>query len=150
LRVHQENATAIAELLDRHPVVSKVYFPGLASHPGHAVAARQQKGFGAMLSVELHGGEAAVRAFVDGLKYFTLAESLGGVESLIAHPATMTHAAMSAEARAKAGISDGLLRLSVGIESAEDLIADLSQGLLRAERAIAAQAEEDERILVDA
>ena len=149
LRVHQENTTAIATLLDEHPVVSKVYFPGLASHPGHAVAARQQKGFGAMLSVELHGGEAAVRAFVDGLKYFTLAESLGGVESLIAHPATMTHAAMTAEARAKAGISDGLLRLSVGIESTDDLIADLSQALLRAERAIASQAE-NERILVDA
>ncbi len=154
LRVHQENATAIAALLDEHPVVSKVYFPGLASHPGHAVAARQQKGFGAMLSVELQGGahgrqEHAVRAFVDGLQYFTLAESLGGVESLIAHPATMTHAAMTAEARAKAGISDGLLRLSVGIESTDDLIADLSLALLRAERAIASQAE-DERILVDA
>ncbi|HET6783544.1 MAG TPA: PLP-dependent transferase, partial [Pseudoxanthomonas sp.] len=110
---------------------------------------RQQKGFGAMLSVELHGGEAAVRAFVDGLQYFTLAESLGGVESLIAHPATMTHAAMTAEARAKAGISDGLLRLSIGIESTDDLVADLSLALLRAERAIAGQAE-DERILVDA
>lgn len=149
LRVHQENATAIATLLDEHPVVSKVYFPGLASHPGHALAARQQKGFGAMLSVELHGGEAAVRAFVDGLQYFTLAESLGGVESLIAHPATMTHAAMTAEARAKAGISDGLLRLSIGIESTDDLLADLSLALLRAERAIAGQAEH-ERILVDA
>ncbi|HEY5971671.1 MAG TPA: O-succinylhomoserine (thiol)-lyase [Pseudoxanthomonas sp.] len=155
LRVHQENATAIATLLDEHPAVSKVHFPGLASHPGHAVAARQQKGFGAMLSVELHGGahgnqEQAVRAFVDGLKYFTLAESLGGVESLIAHPASMTHAAMTAEARAKAGISDGLLRLSVGIESAEDLVADLSQALLRAERAVAREHAEDQRILVDA
>ena len=150
LRVHQENASAIATLLDEHPVVSKVYFPGLASHPGHAVAARQQKGFGAMLSVELHGGEAAVRAFVDGLEYFTLAESLGGVESLVAHPATMTHAAMTAEARAKAGISDGLLRLSVGIESTEDLVADLSRALLRAERAVARGAAEDKRVLVDA
>ena len=150
LRVHQENATAIATLLDEHPAVSKVYFPGLASHPGHAVAARQQKGFGAMLSVELHGGEAAVRAFVDGLQYFTLAESLGGVESLIAHPASMTHAAMTAEARAKAGISDGLLRLSVGIEAGEDLIADLSRALLRAERAVAREDAEDKRVLVDA
>ena len=149
LRVHQENATAIATLLDQHPVVSQVYFPGLASHPGHALAARQQKGFGAMLSVELHGGEAAVRAFVDGLKYFTLAESLGGVESLIAHPATMTHAAMTADARAKAGISDGLLRLSIGIESTDDLVADLEQALSRAERA-ADLAAQDERILVDA
>ena len=151
LRVHQENATAIATLLDAHPVVSRVYFPGLASHPGHAVAARQQKGFGAMLSVELHGGEAAVRAFVDGLQYFTLAESLGGVESLIAHPATMTHAAMTPEARAKAGISDGLLRLSVGIESSEDLLADLSLALRRAERVAASQSQgQDQRVLVDA
>jgi cystathionine gamma-synthase len=151
LRAHQENAIAIATLLDEHPAVSKVYFPGLASHPGHAVAARQQKGFGAMLSVELHGGEAAVRAFVDGLQYFTLAESLGGVESLIAHPASMTHAAMTAEARAKAGISDGLLRLSVGIEAGEDLIADLSRALLRAERAVAREDVEDNKhVLVDA
>ncbi len=133
LRVHQENAAAIVELLDGHAVVSQVYFPGLASHPGHALAARQQKGFGAMISFELVGGEAAVRAFVDGLRYFTLAESLGGVESLVAHPATMTHAAMSAEARANAGISDGLLRLSVGIESSEDLLADLRAGLVRAQ-----------------
>jgi cystathionine gamma-synthase len=150
LRVHQENAAAIAALLDQHPAVSKVYFPGLVSHPGHALAARQQTGFGAMLSVELHGGEPAVRAFVDGLKYFTLAESLGGVESLIAHPATMTHAAMTAEARANAGISDGLLRLSVGIESADDLIADLSQALQRAQRTLARTAVEPQRALADA
>ncbi len=90
-----------------------------------------------MLSVELHGGEAAVRAFVDGLRYFTLAESLGGVESLIAHPASMTHAAMTAQARADAGIPEGLLRLSVGIESCEDLLADLELGLQRATRAAA-------------
>ncbi|WP_141453852.1 O-succinylhomoserine (thiol)-lyase [Pseudoxanthomonas sp. z9] len=146
LRVHQENADTIAGLLEHHPAVSKVYFPGLASHPGHALAARQQKGFGAMLSVELHGGEAAVRAFVEGLRYFTLAESLGGVESLVAHPASMTHAAMTAEARAKAGISDGLLRLSVGIEATEDLLADLSAGLARAQRA----AVEADRKLADA
>ena len=146
LRAHQENATAIAALLDAHPVVSKVYFPGLASHPGHAVAARQQKGFGAMLSVELDGGEEAVRAFVEGLRYFTLAESLGGVESLVAHPATMTHAAMTPEARAKAGISDGLLRLSVGIEATDDLLADISAALARAE----AVAAESKRKLADA
>jgi len=146
LRAHQENANAIAALLDTHPVVSKVYFPGLATHPGHAVAARQQKGFGAMLSVELDGGEEAVRAFVEGLRYFTLAESLGGVESLVAHPATMTHAAMTPEARAKAGISDGLLRLSVGIEATEDLLADLGAALARAE----AVAAESKRKLADA
>ncbi|HBK45125.1 MAG TPA: O-succinylhomoserine (thiol)-lyase [Xanthomonadaceae bacterium] len=137
LRVHQENADAVAALLDGHDAVAKVYFPGLASHPGHALAARQQKGFGAMISFELDGGEDAVRAFVDGLRYFTLAESLGGVESLVAHPASMTHAAMTAEARAKAGISDGLLRLSIGIESAADLVADLSAGLARAQAVLA-------------
>ena len=132
LRVHQENTEALVGLLDGHPAVSTLYFPGLPSHVGHALAARQQHGFGAMLSVELAGGEAAVRAFVDGLQYFTLAESLGGVESLVAHPATMTHAAMSPEARAVAGISDGLLRLSVGIEHADDLLADIGAALDRA------------------
>jgi cystathionine gamma-synthase len=129
MRVHQENASAIATLLDGHAAVEKVYFPGLPSHPGHALAASQQAGFGAMLSFELKGGEASVRAFVDALRWFTLAESLGGVESLVAHPATMTHAAMSAEARAKAGISDGLLRLSIGIEACEDLVADVAAAL---------------------
>jgi cystathionine gamma-synthase len=140
LRAHQENAQAVVALLDGHAAVRQVYYPGLATHPGHAVAARQQRGFGAMISFELAGGEAEVRAFVDGLRYFTLAESLGGVESLIAHPATMTHAAMTAEARANAGISDGLLRLSVGIESSADLVADLQAGLLRAQQAGAALA----------
>src|SRR5690606_37941605 len=142
LRVHQENAQAIAAQLDAHPAVSRVYYPGLESHPGHALAARQQKGFGAMLSVELGGEgelqEAVVRAFLDGLQCFTLAESLGGVESLAAHPATMTHAAMSPEARAEAGISDGLLRLSVGIEALDDLQADLAAALERAREVIEA------------
>jgi cystathionine gamma-synthase len=133
LRVHQENANAIAALLDAHPAVAKVHFPGLASHPGHAIAARQQSGFGAMLSFEL-ADEVEVRAFVDGLECFTLAESLGGVESLVAHPATMTHAAMTPEARAKAGIFGGLLRLSVGIEHIDDLRADLLAGLERVAR----------------
>jgi cystathionine gamma-synthase len=132
LRVHQENTAALVELLQDHPAVRTLHYPGLASHPGHALAARQQHGFGAMLSVELEGGEQAVRAFVEGLDYFTLAESLGGVESLIAHPATMTHAAMSEEARAAAGIGDGLLRLSVGIEHADDLVADIAAALDRA------------------
>ena len=135
LRVHQENTQALVELLDGHPAVRALHYPGLASHPGHALAARQQHGFGAMLSVELEGGEAEVRAFVDGLQYFTLAESLGGVESLVAHPATMTHAAMSAEARAAAGSSDGRLRLSVGIEHADDLVADIAAALQRAQDA---------------
>jgi cystathionine gamma-synthase len=132
MRVHQENTAAVAALLQAHPAVARVYWPGLPEHPGHGCAARQQSGFGAMLSFELHGGEPAVRAFLDGLHCVTLAESLGGVESLIAHPATMTHASMSAEARRAAGISDALLRLSVGIEDADDLCADLGAALERA------------------
>jgi cystathionine gamma-synthase len=133
LRVHQENAAALAHWLLDRPGVAAVHYPGLASHPGHALALRQQRGFGAMLAIELAGGEDAVRAFVDGLRCFTLAESLGGVESLIAHPATMTHAAMTPQARAAAGIGDGLLRLSVGIEALEDLREDLDDALARAQ-----------------
>lgn len=137
LRSHQENTQALVSLLDAHPAVRVVHYPGLESHPGHAIAARQQEGFGAMLSVELDGGVDAVRAFLDGLQCFTLAESLGGVESLVAHPATMTHAAMSPEAREAAGIGDGLLRLSVGIEHVDDLVADIAAALERAEQAVA-------------
>jgi len=129
LRAHQENANALADVLTRHPAVEKVYFPALPSHPGHALAARQQRGFGAMLSFDLTGGEGAVEAFVDGLTCFTLAESLGGVESLVAHPATMTHASMDAAARRRAGIGDGLVRVSVGIEATEDLVADFEVAL---------------------
>ncbi len=125
----QANAMAVADFLDRHPAVARVHYPGLASHPGHAVAARQQDGFGAMLSFELAGGVAAVRRFIAAVRFFTLAESLGGVESLVAHPATMTHADMGEEARAAAGIGDSLLRLSVGLEAEQDLIAGLEQGL---------------------
>ncbi len=135
LRVHQDNAAAIAAFLDAHPVVTRVFYPGLAAHPQHALTRRQQAGFGAMLSFELEGGEDAVRAFLDGLQCITLAESLGGVESLIAHPATMTHAAMAPEARRAAGISDALLRLSVGIEARDDLLGDLADALTRAEAA---------------
>ncbi|MCD9125471.1 O-succinylhomoserine (thiol)-lyase [Luteimonas fraxinea] len=137
LRVHQENTAGVVALLDAHPAVARVHYPGLVDHPGHAIAARQQSGFGAMLSFELAGApgvahEDVVRAFVAGLQQFTLAESLGGVESLIAHPATMTHAAMTPAARAAAGISDGLLRLSVGIEALDDLLIDIEAGLARA------------------
>ena len=132
LRSHAENAARLARAIVDHPAVAKVYFPGLPDDPGHQLAARQQSSFGAMLSFELVGGETQVRALLDGLQCFSLAESLGGVESLIAHPATMTHASMSADARAVAGISDQLLRLSVGIEGADDLIADLLAGLNRA------------------
>jgi cystathionine gamma-synthase len=137
LRIHQENAQQLAELLASHPAVRKVHYPGLPSHPDHALAARQQRGFGGMLSFEL-ADPAAVPTFLDGLKHFTLAESLGGVESLIAHPATMTHASMTPEVRSRAGITEGLLRLSVGIEAAEDLAADLAAGLQRVQRGRAA------------
>ena len=132
MRAHAENTAAVIELLRDHPGVARVHYPGLPDHPGHAIASRQQSSFGAMLSFELGGGEAAVAAFLDGLTCFTLAESLGGVESLIAHPSSMTHAGMDEAARRRAGIGDGLLRMSVGIEDAEDLVADLSAGLERA------------------
>jgi cystathionine gamma-synthase len=129
MRAHGENAAEVVRLLTGHPAVAKVYYPGLASHPGHAIAVRQQQGFGAMVSFELKGGVAQVRAFLDGLQLFSLAESLGGVESLVAHPASMTHAAMDAAARERAGISDSLVRLSVGIEEASDLARDLALAL---------------------
>ena len=132
LRVHQANTQALVACIDGHAAVRALHYPGLVGHPGHAVAARQQSGFGAMLSLDLAAGEPAVRAFLDGLQCFTLAESLGGVESLVAHPATMTHAAMSPEARDNAGIGDGLLRLSVGIEHEDDLVADITAALERA------------------
>ncbi len=132
LNVHGENAAAIADLLASHSAVSRVCYPGLASHPQHELARRQQSGFGAMVSLELKGGIPNVCAFLNGLRCFSLAESLGGVESLVAHPATMTHAAMDADARRRAGISDTLLRLSVGIEAKEDLIADITAALERA------------------
>ncbi|MGC3980516.1 MAG: cystathionine gamma-synthase [Steroidobacteraceae bacterium] len=134
MAVHGENALLIAQLLARHPAVKQVYFPGLNTHPQHELAQRQQSAFGAMVSFEL-AGLSQVRAFIDGLQLFSLAESLGGVESLIAHPATMTHSAISAEARAGAGITDGLLRLSVGIEDWDDLARDLHAALERAAQA---------------
>ncbi|MCL1114882.1 MULTISPECIES: cystathionine gamma-synthase [Shewanella] len=129
IREHQRNAQKIVELLNASDVVAKVYYPGLKDHPGHDIAAKQQQGFGAMLSFELQGGEAEVVAFLNALTLFSVAESLGGVESLVAVPATMTHRAMDAKARQEAGIKDTLLRLSVGIEDADDLVADITAGL---------------------
>jgi cystathionine gamma-synthase len=134
LRVHAENAAAVVDFLSGHAGVGRVYYPGLPSNPGHDIARRQQSGFGAMLSLELAGGEPAVEAFLTGLECYTLAESLGGVESLICHPATMTHAGMEEAARLRAGIGAGLLRISVGIEDSADLLADLAAGLARALR----------------
>lgn len=129
MRQQQANAMSIARYLADHPAVSKVYYPGLESHDTHGIARRQQKGFGAMLSFELEGGVDKVRRFIEAVKFFTLAESLGGVESLVSHPATMTHADMGEEARGRAGIKETLLRLSVGLEAESDLIAGLQCGL---------------------
>jgi cystathionine gamma-synthase len=131
LAVHGRNAMEVAQWLTTQPQVLKVYYPGLPTHPGHEIALRQQSGFGAIVTFELSGGIPAVKAFVAGLQYFSLAESLGGVESLVAHPASMTHAAMQEPARRAAGLTDGLLRLSVGIEAVADLRSDLAAGLAR-------------------
>jgi cystathionine gamma-synthase len=132
LRAHDENARAVLDAVVGHDAVAAVHHPSLPSHPGHEVAARQQDGFGSMLSLDLHGGLEAVRRFVEGLRCFSLAESLGGTESLVAHPATMTHASMTEQARELAGIGDGLLRLSVGIEHPDDLRSDVIAALDRA------------------
>ena len=122
---HGENAARVAEFLEGHPKVASVIYPGLESHPQHALAKRQMQGFGGMISAHLNLGLEQTRAFLSRLKIFTLAESLGGVESLIEHPAIMTHAGVPAETRKTLGITDGLIRLSVGIEHADDLIEDL-------------------------
>lgn len=129
MAAHEANARAVAEFLARHPQVEHVHYPGLESHPGHALARRQQRGFGGMVSFTVRGGLAEARKVLQRARVFALAESLGGVESLIGHPATMSHAAMPPEYRQAAGIDDHLLRLSVGIEAKEDLIADLEQAL---------------------
>jgi cystathionine gamma-synthase len=129
MRVHCENTARVVDVLCGHQAVKRVYYPGLSSHAGHSVAASQQDGYGAMVSFEINGGIDGVQRFVNALQCFTLAESLGGVESLIAHPATMTHASMDEAARATAGIEESLLRLSVGIEHADDLVADLAAAL---------------------
>ncbi len=136
MEVAQRNAPAIVEYLKTQPLVKKLYHPSLPENQGHEIAARQQKGFGAMLSFELDGDEQTLRRFLSGLSLFTLAESLGGVESLISHAATMTHAGMAPEARAAAGISETLLRISTGIEDGEDLIADLGKWLPGSKRGI--------------
>jgi cystathionine gamma-synthase len=129
----QQNARAIAKFLTDQSQIANVWYPGLASHPSHEIAARQQRGFGAMLSFELKGNVETVAGFLEALQVFTLAESLGGVESLAAHPATMTHSGMSAQARQEAGIKDTLVRLSIGLEAEADLIEDLAQALYHAE-----------------
>jgi cystathionine gamma-lyase len=128
---HQENAFKVVEFLAGHPKATKVVYPGLPSHPQHALAKKQMKGFGGMMTFELSGGLPAARAFLGACRVFACAESLGGVESLIEHPAIMTHASVPPETRAKLGITDGFIRLSVGIEDAIDLIDDLRSALAR-------------------
>ncbi len=133
VKQHGENALTVAEYLAKHPKVEKVIFPGLPSHPQHELARRQMNGFGAIVTFQLPGGLEQVRSFVRNLKVFIFAESLGGVESLVCHPATMSHATMSREEREKIGIIDGTIRLSVGIEDPEDLLKDLEAALKNVE-----------------
>jgi cystathionine gamma-synthase len=130
MKQHQENANQVANYLNNHSAIKAVYFPGLVEHPGHEIAKRQQRGFGAMMSFEIEGGVEAVKVLFDKLALFTLAQSLGGVESLISHPSTMTHAGMEIEAQIAAGITQSLVRISIGIEDIEDIISDLEQALL--------------------
>ncbi len=129
MRVHEENALALVDTLTNHPAVARVYHPSLEHHHGHRIAARQQLGWGSILSLELKGGMTAVRTFLSGLTHFSLAESLGGVESLVVHPATMTHASMTAQARNAAGIGEALVRISAGIEDGADLCQDVRSAL---------------------
>ena len=136
---HEENAIAIANALAGHPLVSRVYFPGLSDHPGHEIARRQMSGFGGMVSFELNGTVEEVATFVSSRRYFTLGESLGGVKALLCHPATMTHASIPPEARAELGLSDTLIRLSPGCENPQDLVEDLTEGLAQIESARAAR-----------
>ena len=137
MRQHEETASLLARVLDEQEGVRCVHYPGLETHPGHAIARRQQSGFGGMISFEIRGGEAAVRAFIEHLQYFSLAESLGGVESLVCHPPSMTHAPVSEAALEEAGISQSLVRLSVGLEAGEDLVDDVLKALDAAKDALA-------------
>jgi len=129
MKQHQINANQVAKFLKSHSAVNAVYYPGFPDHPGHEIAKRQQHDFGAMMSFEVKGGVEAVKKLFSNLKFFTLAQSLGGVESLISHPSTMTHAGMEISAQIEAGITQSLVRISVGIEDIEDILADLQQGL---------------------
>lgn len=129
---HEENAKVLASWLEKHPAVEKVLYPGLESHPQHAIAKKQMKGYGGMITFFIKGGIGEARKFLESVRVFSLAESLGGVESLVDHPAIMTHASLPPETRKQLGISDSLIRLSVGIEHVEDLKADLDQALKRA------------------
>jgi cystathionine gamma-synthase len=140
MRQHEETASHLARVLSEQDIVSQVYYPGLETHPGHEIARRQQSGFGGMVSFEIDGGEEVVRAFINELRYFSLAESLGGVESLVCHPPSMTHAPVSPDALREAGISQSLVRLSVGLEAGEDLVDDVLRALAAAEAAQVSEA----------
>ncbi len=129
LKQHEENAKHVANFLKNHQAIEAVYYPGFEDHPGHELAKKQQKGFGAMISFEVKGGVESVKSLFENLEIFTLAQSLGGVESLISHPSTMTHAGMEISAQIEAGISQSLVRISVGIEDIEDILADLRNSL---------------------
>jgi cystathionine gamma-lyase len=131
MRAHTTGAMAIAKHLEKHPKVSKVIYPGLESHPQHALAKEQMTGFGGMITFYVKGGLPEARTFLENVKIFALAESLGGVESLVEHPAIMTHASVPAETRKTLGIDDSLVRLSIGIEDVADLIRDLDQALAK-------------------
>lgn len=132
MQAHERNAMAVAQFLEKHPKVAKVVYPGLSSHPQHALAKQQMKGYGGMITFFIKGGLEAARQMLENVKVFSLAESLGGVESLIEHPAIMTHASVPAETRKALGIDDTLIRLSVGIETQADILADLDQALKKA------------------
>ena len=140
IRQHEENARTLVDVLRSHPAVERVYYPGLEDHPGHAIAKQQQSGFGAIVSFAIGGHQQDVETFLQTLTCFSLAESLGGVESLVAHPATMTHASMTPEARLHAGIADNLIRLSIGIEAVEDLAFDVVNALNKAANSSARRA----------
>jgi len=129
MEAHQKNAQMVAEFLESHPKVMKVYYPGLTSHPQYEIAKKQMSGFGGMITIEIKGGLLAAKKFLSKVKIYKLAESLGGVESLIEHPKLMTHASVSAKDRKRVGITDGLIRISVGLEDVDDLIKDLEQAL---------------------
>lgn len=129
MQQHEQSARRLATELEQHKLVNRVYYPGLRSHPGHDIACQQQSGFGGMISIEIDGGEPAVKAFLESLRLFSLAESLGGVESLVCHPPSMTHAAVNEDALAEAGIGTNLVRLSVGLENVEDLLGDVLAAL---------------------
>jgi cystathionine gamma-synthase/cystathionine gamma-lyase len=139
MREHEKNAIAIAQFLEKHEAIEKVYYPGLPSHPQHQLAKKQMHGFGGMVSCVVKGGMESAKKILAGTKLFALAESLGGVESLIGHPATMTHASIPKADREARGIADGLIRLSVGIEDLEDLTADLQAALSRVEGKVLAK-----------